>query len=535
MIPSKLGKELDRTEEILNTESYDFSAKYMAVCDLHALTKENPGTIQSKTIKALKGIFYNSLISHQTQSYFIYKEAAESICSMIVDPINSSLSGEAYSTLTHILRTKKSHAQRAAAEALGSLPFLISGPVIDEQTKVAAPLVKWDDILHETGITPSHRPSIMGRSLVWGTHQDNSLLVLKLASNGDSPQSLLKETSWIEHLSSKGYAFPVKFNIPAVVKIKDNYLFKLEEIPSGLSEGLKFLPDPYAICLITHRDYFTYPNEHRVAERLTMDQFKEVMSRNAYLFGYLTSLGIVHSAPIPLFHNRVQRLRRPDNGVYEWQRAGRLDRWLHSCTYPNFGLTGLRDFEHFFSFKGPSKHLYPHMGTQLLSMFLVLGSYFRNKDRNKIGLDETGKPMDARELFDRDHLKELVEMIFVNYYHGFVGREFKGSFPFDLNELTDRMIDEMGVDRYMEEILRVADQKEMPHDEFMNLIEKSDYPTDKVQNLQKGLEDIVIRTGPHLGGFNQRISLPEIIESTGSMAALCIFGKYCKERSKNLH
>jgi len=535
MIPSQLGKELDRAEEILNTETYDFTAKYMAVCDLHALTIENPGTIPSKTIKALKGVFYNSLISHQTQSYFMYKEAAESLCSMIVNPINSSLSEEAYSTLVQILRTKKGHAQRAAAEALGSLPVLIHGPGIDEQTIEDAPLVTWNNILQETGIIPCHGPDIMGRSLVWATHQDDSLLVLKLASNGDSPQSLLREASWIENLSSQGYVFPSRFNIPMAKKIKGNYLFKLEEVPTRLSEEPKFHPDHYAICLITHRDYFTYPNEYQLPKRLSINRFKEVMFRNAYLFGYLTSLGIVHSAPIPLFHNRVQRFRRPDNGVYEWQRAGRLDRWLHSCDYPNFGLTGIRDFEHLISFKGPSKHLYPHIGTQLLSMFLVTGSYFRNKDRHKVGFDGQGKPLDARELFDRDHLKELVEMIFVNYYHGFVGREFKGSFPFDLHELTDCMIDEMGVDRHMDEILRVADQKEMTHEEFLNLIEKRGSSIDEVKDTQKGLKDIVIYTGPHLGGFNQRISLPELIESTASMAALGIFGKYCEERSLSLH
>ena len=41
---------------------------------------------------------------------------------------------------------------------------------------------------------------------------------------------------------------------------------------------------------------------------------------------------------------------------------------------------------------------------------------------------------------------------------------------------------------------------------------------------------LAVHTGPHLGGFNQRTSLPELIESVGSMSALCIFGRYCAEK-----
>jgi hypothetical protein len=33
-------------------------------------------------------------------------------------------------------------------------------------------------------------------------------------------------------------------------------------------------------------------------------------------------------------------------------------------------------------------------------------------------------------------------------------------------------------------------------------------------------------TGPHLGGFNQRISLPELIHFTGTAASYCIGDRY---------
>jgi len=226
----------------------------------------------------------------------------------------------------------------------------------------------------------------------------------------------------------------------------------------------------------------------------------------------------------------LQGFRRRDNGLYEWQRGGRLDRWLDSCRYPNFGLTGIRDLEHLFSFKGSGRSLYGHIGTQLLSLCLVAGSYFRNKDGAKVGFDRQGDPVDARDLFDKRFLKEVIRGIFGSYYHGFVGKKFCGVLPVDFDELSDRMVDEMGVDRYMEEILRVVDQRDMTDKEFAGFLEERGYSGEAAKGFQRGLKEITIHTGPHLGGFNQRTSLPELIESIGSMSALCVFGRHCTEK-----
>jgi hypothetical protein len=46
-----------------------------------------------------------------------------------------------------------------------------------------------------------------------------------------------------------------------------------------------------------------------------------------------------------------------------------------------------------------------------------------------------------------------------------------------------------------------------------------------MKGLKKGIKDIVVLTGPHLGTFNERISLPELVESVETMAALCITGR----------
>lgn len=256
-------------------------------------------------------------------------------------------------------------------------------------------------------------------------------------------------------------------------------------------------------------------------------------SGNAWLLGRLTSLGIVHSAPIPLFHNQVQRQRRRDHGLYEWFRAGRLHAWLDSCSYPNLGLTGIRDFEHFITFKGLNSKLYRYIGTHLLSLFLIAGSYFRNKDRDRVGLDNTGEPVDARDLFDKYFFKELIRVIFLSYYHGFVEKQFRGEIPVGLDELTIRMIEEMGVDRHMEEMLRIADQKEMTDEEFRDFLGKKGYSRGQIKAIKKGIEDIAIFSGPHLGEFNHGISLPELIESVGTMSALCIVGRYLKVQAEN--
>ena len=47
--------------------------------------------------------------------------------------------------------------------------------------------------------------------------------------------------------------------------------------------------------------------------------------------------------------------------------------------------------------------------------------------------------------------------------------------------------------------------------------------------MPKGKEDIPLMTGPHLGGFNQPISLPELIDGAAVGAARCVAGRFQKE------
>jgi len=527
------GRDLERErttlEKALHTKGLDFSAAYMAVSDLHGLVKRHPEVIGPKTLEALEGILRDSGYATETQSFFFYKEAADALASIVVHGNGKPRTDHAISSLKGILRTVSGDPKRACAEALGSLPISVSGPTTRQAAVEDVPHVTWQALLEQRGICNGNAPEVIGRSLVLSMDQGDRLLVLKVAFSEDPAQSIYQEAVWMEHLSSPRYDFPVRFNIPRAISMDGSYVFTLEDLPQKMCSRQDRTLMARAVGFIAHQDYFTYPNDHREEKRLTQEAFREVMSRNAWLFGKLASMGIVHSAPIPLFHNRVQRTRRADHGLYEWQRGGRLDRWLDSCLYPNFGVTGIRDFEHLVAFTGPSRQLYFHVGTQILSLLLVTGSYFRNKDRTKVGLDDHGNPVDARDLFDRPLLQDLVLEIFRCYYNGFVGKAFDGECPVDGDALASRMIEEMGVDRYMEEVLRVVDQRRMTDEAFRAFLTTRGYTGAQVQGFTKGVEDIVILSGPHLGGFNERISLPELIDAVGTMSAFCMVGRYCKE------
>ena len=66
----------------------------------------------------------------------------------------------------------------------------------------------------------------------------------------------------------------------------------------------------------------------------------------------------------------------------------------------------------------------------------------------------------------------------------------------------------------------------MSDDEFNEFLLERGFTGDNINGLSKGHEDITIMTGPHLGGFNQRISLPELIHLTETAASYCIGDRY---------
>jgi hypothetical protein len=501
----------------------------MAVAHLQSLAESNPEIINANTIAVFERMLVDYKFSHRNQAYFMCKLVANTLCVIII--YSDELAVNALETLKKLLGVVRGIPHRAVAEALGSLPVSIRGPrLINDVKKLPHYQVSYEQVCDKAGCIPSGVPGFAGRSLRVKIEQDNKLFVIKLLRSDETVDSLRCEAIWMEYLLNHYGRFPVRFNIPKAVKVAGSYVFRLKEIPVADPYKITLHPESYAISFVVDGDYFGYPNDDRKEKILTNAEFKEVIFRNAYLLGTLSSVGIVHTAPLPLFHNRVQRNRRRDQGMYEWQRAGRLDRWLESCRYPNFGLTGIRDFEHFAGIESKSRSIYRYIGVHILSLLLVSGSYFRNKDSERVGFDSDGKPVDARHLFDKELLKELIDGIFRNYYRGFVSSEFKGYFPVDLDHFVSRMIDEMGVDLHMEEILRPADQNEMTDEGFNSFLIRRGFSEEEIFTFQKGSEDIIINSGPHLGEFNHHISLPELIEVIETMASLCIAGRYCKNK-----
>jgi hypothetical protein len=344
---------------------------------------------------------------------------------------------------------------------------------------------------------------------------------------------LADEGQWMDFLNRKQPDFMDNtdlFKIPAPVIISESFVFKLKDLPIDLPAGSLIDHGLYATGFIASSDYFCYPNELINDRPFPKEDVCEIIAKNAWILGKLTSLGIIHTAPIPLFHNRVQQNRRNDAGLYQWPKGGRLDQWLSSCQFPNIGKTGIRDFEHFISFNGSSRKLYEHIGTHILSLLLVAGSCFRNINPGRTGFDDDGKPVDARDLFDFSLLKKIIQQVFLNYFYGFTGTNFDAPLPMDIDILASRLIEEMGVDRHMEEILRVAEQNSMSDQEFIDFLTSRGYDDTRICEIKKGEKDITIFTGPHLGGFNQRISVPELIEFTAAAAALCISNRYCQKK-----
>jgi len=170
------------------------------------------------------------------------------------------------------------------------------------------------------------------------------------------------------------------------------------------------------------------------------------------------------------------------------------------------------------------------MGVHLLSLFLVASSYFRTAAPDRVGLDSAGRPVDARDLFDVDLLVRMLRAIVRGYRRGFVGAGSDEALPFDPQAAAAAMIEAMGVDRHMEEILRVVDQQHMTRAVFEAFLMRRGWTRTRASATPQGQADLILQTGPHLGGFNQAISLPELIRITGATAADCVLRRFRRER-----
>jgi len=520
-----LNKILFEERTLVDSQA-EFPARYIAACNLRALADRQPQGMEADTIGRLEQLMHDPHLLLHRHSFFLFREAAHTMTAVVQgNGPSSSLANQAMDALQRLLRTTTGHSHRACAEAVGSLPVALQQPVFPQNLPPQTiPAVSLQEIAGKAGCPIMESRPFTGRSILFPFAGAEKILVIKFARRDDPPELLFMETEWMRNLGRYAAALSLRFNIPEPLSPHGCAVFRVTALPSAPPPWLELHPERLAIAFTAHGDYFSYANEpHHYPQPA---QFKEVMIRNGRLFGFLAAEGIIHTAPIPLFHNRVQSHRREDNGLYDWPRGGRLDQWLASCRHPNFGLTGIRDFEHFQRITDHGARLYWHLGAHILSLLLVAASYFRNQRETLRGLGPDRKPVDARHLFDENFLMELVNDTLGSYYHGFTGSGYQAEMPFDARRLTRRMIEETGVDRHMEEILRQIDQRQMSDTEFNQFLTQRGFSAKKAAVTAKGAADIVLHTGPHLGGFNQSISIPELIEATAAMAATCILGRF---------
>lgn len=507
-----------------------FSGTYMAIKNLHAIAQNAPSKINLSLIQRLEGILRDRTHSQQTCALFLYKLAAETLSEILVHSPAPELTTYTYNILNNFALQTFGNPCMATAQAMGTLPLNLPSPNNPEHRKLRnLSQLRWEDILKYSSIAPESL-HWTGRSLIASSKDSENVLVLKLAKQNDLSEMLFQEVSWMDYLQDHCIDPIIRFDLPRPL-IKEDSVFKIKRSSLPKSPRFQLHSEKIAIAYVVHKDYFTYPNDLNQIDSITADQFLEIISRNSYLLGWLSAKGILHTAVIPLFHNRTQQNRRHDQGFYLWTRKGRLDKWLHSTLYPNFGLSGLRDFEHFISYQGNKRLLFREIGNQILSLLLVCASYFRFQNPQKVGLDEQGNPVDARYLFDKDLFKELLKKIFENYYQGFVGKNSPISTPFYLDQLVERMIEEMGIDRYMSETLRVEDQLQMSDLEFQNYLLTYWSDREFKEVPKKGETDIILFTGPHLGEFNSSVSIPEMIDFVAGVSSTCIASKFLEQKS----
>lgn len=531
--------------------SSDFTGAYMVVNELLLQAEQRPERLTTDTVAALGELLTDPRrFATARQRYFLFKQAALTLATVYTataaPPAPAAL---AHKGLNETLMTAKGPALRAAAEALGSLPVEIPRPSPPEpcaHPRANLPVMDCATLLDLAGIAAADTPYFKGRTLVLPCRHSDALVAVKLARSSTDGPHLAREAYWLAHLAGRSDLVCTDTHIPSLLPIDappanggsadGTALFRLKDLPmvTNRTDNNTIHPDRVAIAFKTRAAYFSYPNDTRPHLRPVPDALVGIMGRNAHQMGLLASRGILHTAPIPLFHNRIQRHRRHDAGRYQWFRAGRLDRWLTSCAYPNFGVSGLRDFEHLEPHCGSSQALFREVGTHFLSFLLVAGAYFRSADPERVGLNSAGKAVDARDLFDPALLEHLILAIFNSYYRGFTGKAEAPALRNDLKRLCERMVSEMGRDRYMVEVLRAVDQREMEEAAFTTFLREGGMLEETIARQKRGATDIELISGPHLGNFNRTISLPELTDAVGVMAALCMDGRHAMDRNVGL-
>ncbi len=502
-----------------------FSEAYLAIQYLYLHLKKTPDTITEQTVTSLLFLLESEKFENKKQAFFLYREAADTLIHLSKDATHP-LAGLTIFKLQNILIKSHGKKHRAVSEALGSLPLDITGPKIDEFEQQDALCLPFDSLLKHLNLSNLTTMQWHGRTLRF-TMKTGKIGCMKFATSRDNITQLQIETFWLNFLLNNPPCPESTFKIPEPVTINGESTFKFFNLPDIVLNNDNICNEYTAIVFLADPHYFHYPNDPEIVKK-SKTSIKEIFTLNAHLLGKLTAKGMVHTALIPLFHNRVQQTRRQDQGIYQWELGGRLDKWLESSRYPNFARSGLRDFEHIISIKNSEK-LRHFIGEHILSFVLVLGSFFRNKNPNEIGFDQNGLPINTQHLFDKSLFSQILLDVVKAYYKGVTGISLKNIGRFFTASLIDDLVKSMGVDQHMEETLRIQDQINMDDADFIQFLISRGLTKDEIDKKIKGEDNIVLNTGPHLGGFNQPISVPKLVDFLFCLSSLCISDRYIME------
>ena len=507
-----------RTEMQLKNQSLSFSAAYLAVQYLTNHIHSHPNHVTEETFQALATLGDSNRFNGKKQALFLYRLTFDAMVALALAK-TAIVPTKIFNWLQNLLLNSKGPKKRAISQALGDLPLQFFPPD-DPLSKSPALPIGFTALMTAFGNPKPDDIHWKGRSLCF-TISPGNLGTIKFATSPENVPDLLKESHWLTYLSQNPPCDD--FKLPQSLKIKGCTLFNIQNMPPELNtHGVTQFP---AIGFTCTPDYYAYPNESD--QLLPKEQALDLFETNAHKLGALTGRGIIHTALIPLFHNRVQQNLRNDNGYYLWELGGRLDQWLNSCKFPNFATSGIRDFEHILCLKN-QKRLHHFIGEHLLGFILVIGSYFRARAPEQMGYDNAGRPADTRTHFDPTLMVQLIQKVVKGYCLG-----LNQSCPSSLNDLPyenlcRELIEKMGVDEFMEEVLRLRDQEDMTRLEFDMFLKERGVASPAA--IEKGARDIELITGPHLGGFNQPISTPALIEFLFQTTAILVLEQYQTQR-----
>lgn len=326
----------------------------------------------------------------------------------IVDKVENS----GFDAISKILCKMKGAAQLPLPRHNPPVAALFADLGDDAASEDAIKSYDLDELLSKYGAKLWRR---MGRTLV--ASFGNGCVAIKLCRETGDKKNLLVEARMQKFL--RGYGISSHLPVP------QGGLIKIYGLPPALRSALGISElEPHGICYTAKRDYFVYLGD----PQLSTEELRKGMISCAHDLAHLARNGFIHTSLIPLSHRKGHDR---SHDVYCWSRklAGRLEDWQDSCRYPNLRLSGIADFEHIKVYeKISSQELFEHAGQHLLSMSLVLGSYFR-----------------SRGSFDRNALSSLLKGSFNEYYCAFTSQKTSTlDCCIAWEDLADRMAEEMG-------------------------------------------------------------------------------------------